>query len=79
MSGIRFYGEYKIRSAAILAGIDYDDFRREISREGTAKKYWAGLNYEFTKIVSAVVRVEDNVNFNYDNGYQGYVAVQINY
>ncbi len=79
LSGIRFYGEYKIRSAAILAGIDYDDFRREISREGTAKKYWAGLNYEFTKIVSAVVRVEDNVNFNYDNGYQGYVAVQINY
>jgi hypothetical protein len=79
LSGIRLYGEYKIGSAAILAGIDYDDFRREISREGTAKKYWAGLNYEFTKIISAVVRVEDNVNFNYDNGYQGYVAVQINY
>lgn len=79
LSGIRFYGEYKIRSAAILAGIDYDDFRREISREGTAKKYWAGLNYEFTKIISAVVRVEDNVNFSYDNNYQGYVAIQINY
>ncbi|MBA4422282.1 MAG: hypothetical protein C0390_04160 [Syntrophus sp. (in: bacteria)] len=79
LSGLRFSGEYKIRSAAISAGIDYDDFRREISREGTAKKYWAGLNYEFTKIVSAVVRVEDNINFNYDNGYQGYVAIQINY
>ena len=79
LSGIRFYGEYKINKAAILAGIDYDDFRREISREGTAKKYWAGLNYEFNKIVSAVVRVEDNVNFNYDNGYQGYIAVQLNY
>ena len=79
LSGIRFYGEYKINKAAILAGIDYDDFRREISREGTAKKYWAGLNYEFSKIVSAVVRVEDNVNFNYDNGYQGYIAVQLNY
>ncbi|MCL5807143.1 MAG: hypothetical protein M1418_01045 [Deltaproteobacteria bacterium] len=79
LSGIRFYGEYKINKAAILAGIDYDDFRREISREGTVKKYWAGLNYEFNKIVSAVVRVEDNVNFNYDNGYQGYIAVQLNY
>ena len=76
LSGIRLYGEYKIRKAAILAGIDYDDFRREISREGTAKKYWAGVNYEFSKIVSAVVRVEDNVNFNYENSYQGYIAIQ---
>lgn len=79
LSGIRLYGEYKIRKASILVGIDYDDFRREISREGTAKKYWAGLNYEFNKMVSAVVRIEDNVNFNYDNKYQGYTAVQINY
>jgi hypothetical protein len=79
LSGIRFSGEYKIGSAAILAGIDYDDFRREISREGTAKKYWAGLNYEFTKIISAVVRVEDTVSFAYDNKYQGYAAIQINY
>ena len=46
---------------------------------GTAKKYWAGLNYEFNKIFSAVVRVEDNVNFSYDNKYQGYAALQINY
>jgi hypothetical protein len=79
LSGIRFSGEYKIGSAAILAGIDYDDFRREISREGTAKKYWAGLNYEFTKFISAVVRVEDTVSFAYDNKYQGYAAIQINY
>jgi len=79
LSGLRFYGEYKISKAAILAGMDYDDFRREISREGTAKKFWAGVNYEFSKLISAVLRVEDNVNFTYDNGYQGYVAVQINY
>ena len=79
LSGIRLYGEYKIRKASLLAGIDYDDFRRELSREGTAKKYWAGLNYEFTKIISAVVRMEDNVTYNYDNKYQGYAAIQINY
>ncbi len=79
ISGIRLYGEYKISKVAIFAGIDYDDFRREVSREGNAKKYWAGLNYEFNKIFSAVVRVEDNVNFNYDNNYQGYAALQINY
>ena len=79
LSGIRLYGEYKISKAALLAGIDYDDFRREASREGSAKKYWAGVNYEFSKIISAIVRVEDNVNFNYDSNYQGYAAIQLNY
>jgi hypothetical protein len=79
LSGFRIYGEYKIAKAAILAGIDYDDFRRELSREGTAKKYWAGVNYEISKTISAVVRVEDNINFNYNSNYQGYAAIQINY
>jgi len=79
LSGVRLYGEYKISKAAVLAGIDYDDFRREASREGSAKKYWAGVNYEINKIVSAVLRVEDNTNFTYDHSYQGYAALQINY
>ena len=79
ISGIRLYGEYKISKVAISAGIDYDDFRREVSREGNAKKYWAGLNYEFNKIFSAVLKVEDVVSFSYDNKYQGYAALQINY
>lgn len=79
LSGVRFYGEYKIAKASVLAGIDYDDFRRQYSREGSAKRYWAGVNYEISKIISAVVRVEDNVNFTYNNSYQGYAAIQINY
>lgn len=79
LSGIRLYGEYKIAKAAIMAGIDYDDFRREASREGFAKKYWAGLNYAFSKMINAYVRVENNINFEYNNSYQGYAAVQINY
>ena len=84
LGGIRLSAEYRISKAAILAGIDYDDFRREAypgedNRKGTAKKYWAGVNYEFTKIISAVVRVENNVNFNYDSNYQGFVAININY
>ena len=53
LSGIRFNGEYRISKAAISAGIDYDDFRRESSREGNAKKYWAGVNYELNKMFSA--------------------------
>lgn len=79
LSGIRLSGEYRISKASIMAGIDYDDFRRELSREGSAKKYWAGVNYEVNKIFSALIRVENNVNFNYDRSYQGYAAIQINY
>lgn len=84
LSGVRFNASYKISKAAIMAGIDYDDFRREAypgedNRTGIAKKYWAGVNYEFTKIISAIVRLENNSNFNYDNNYQGYVAINIKY
>ncbi|MDO8786101.1 MAG: hypothetical protein Q7J12_07785 [Syntrophales bacterium] len=79
LSGFRVHGEYKIHKAIILAGIDYDDFRREDSREGIAKKYWGGVNYELNKMVSAVIRVEDNENFNYDNSYQGLAAINVNF
>jgi hypothetical protein len=79
LSGFRLFGEYRIYDASILAGIDYDDFRREASREGIAKKYWAGVNYQFTKIMSAVVKVEQDYDYNYNHSYQGYAAVNINY
>jgi hypothetical protein len=79
LSGIRLFGEYKIDKASILAGIDYDDFRREASREGSAKKYWAGVNYQLTKIMSAAMRVEQNYDYNYDHSYQGYAAINVNY
>ena len=78
LSGLRFNGVYKISKAAISAGIDYDDFRRESSRDGSAKKYWAGVNYELNKMFSAAVRVEDNTNFNFNHSYQGFAAVNVN-
>ena len=79
LSGIRFNGEYRISKAAISAGIDYDDFRRESSREGNARKYWAGVMYELNKMFSALARVEDNINFNFDDSWQGFAALNINY
>jgi len=79
LSGFRFNGEYRINKAAISAGVDYDDFRRESSRNGNAKKYWAGLNYELNKMFSALVRVEDDVNFRFNNSYQGFAAVNVSY
>lgn len=79
LDGIRLHGEYKIARATLQAGIDYDDFRRELSRDGTAKKYWGAVNYEFSKRVSAVLRAEDDINFNYSNSYQGFAAVNLNF
>ena len=79
LSGFRFNGEYRINKAAISAGIDYDDFRRESSREGNAKKYWAGVMYELNKMFSAVARVEDNTNFAFNHSYQGFAALNITY
>jgi len=79
LSGIRFNGEYRISKAAISAGVDYDDFRREFSREGCARKYWAGFMYELNKMFSALARVEDNTNFAFNHSYQGFAALNINY
>jgi hypothetical protein len=79
LSGIRLNGEYKIARTTLQAGIDYDDFRRELSRDGSAKKYWGAMNYEFSKMIRAVLRAEDNVNFNYKNSYQGFAAVNLTF
>ncbi len=79
LSGIRLYGEYKIPKMVLMAGMDYDDFRRYDSRDGNAEKYWAGVNYEFSKIITASVKVEDDINFNYNNSYKGFAAININY
>lgn len=79
LSGIRFNGAYRIAKAAISAGIDYDDFHREFSREGHAKKYWAGVDYELSEMFSAVARVEENTNFLFNHSYQGFAALNINY
>ncbi|HJW30469.1 MAG TPA: hypothetical protein VJ508_14655, partial [Saprospiraceae bacterium] len=56
IDGIAFNGEYRIKKAAILAGIDYDDFRRDDSRQGNAKRFWAAAHYSITKQIMAVVK-----------------------
>jgi len=79
LSGFRFHGTYRIRKALLSAGIDYDDYRREESRDGTAKKYWAGVNYDITKMFAAAARIEKNVNYNFSHAYQGFASININY
>jgi hypothetical protein len=79
LSGIRLYGGYRISKALVSAGIDYDDFRREQSRDGNAKKYWAGVNYEITKMFAAAVKLENNVNYNFSHAYQGFASINVSY
>ena len=78
LNGFRMNGVYKISKTAISAGIDYDDFRRQSSRDGTAKKYWAGIMYEHSKMFSVSARFEDNINYLFDHSYQGFVALNVN-
>jgi hypothetical protein len=79
LSGFRLYGGYRIRAAVVSAGIDYDDFRREVSRDGTAKKYWAGVNYEINRMIAAAFKVENNVNYNFSHAYQGFASINVSY
>lgn len=79
LGGVRLHGVYTIARATLQAGIDYDDFRREQSRDDSAKKYWGAVEYEIRKTVRAVLKAENDVNFNYDRSYQGYAAVNITF
>jgi hypothetical protein len=79
LSGFRLNAGYDIEKAKIQAGIDYDDFTRDESRGGTAKKYWTAASYQFSKMVGATARIEYDVNYINNNSYQGFAAVNINY
>lgn len=75
VSGLRGSGAYTIGKATVLAGVDYDDFRRQLSREGTSKKYWAGLNVEINRFLSAAVHAENTLSFYFSHAYQGIAAL----
>ncbi len=78
LNGVRFNGEYRFWKAAVLAGIDYDDFRRDDSRDGAAKRYWAGFNYVHNKMFSLSTRVEDVQDFINSDNFQGFVTLNFN-
>ena len=78
LGGFRGSGAYRIQKATLLAGMDYDDFRRDAARDGTSKKYYAGLGYDFTRKISAVGRLENNINFYSNNLVQGFLALNVN-
>jgi hypothetical protein len=78
LSGLRFNGAYKFWKATVLAGIDYDDFRRADARSDTAKKYWAGGEVQLNPMFGLSLRVEKDVTFYFSDAYQGFAALHVN-
>lgn len=78
LDGLRFNSEYTYGRTTLSAGIDYDDYRRDSISSETAKKYWIGAKHKLTKDISFSMRVEDNINVNYEHNYQGFIALNAN-
>ena len=56
----------------LAAGIAYDVYQRDsMTGEQTARNYWLGARYKFTKKIAASLRVEESVNKTYDSNMQG--------
>ncbi|MFT3912860.1 MAG: hypothetical protein QM704_01885 [Anaeromyxobacteraceae bacterium] len=77
LGGLRMNAAYTLSPirTTLLAGVDYDDFTREASRDGSAKRYWLGAEVKVSRPLSASVRLERVENFLFDRSYQGFVAV----
>ena len=60
------------RKLALAGGIHYDVIKRDVmTGKDYARRYWLGGKYRFTDRVSTALRVEDNVNINYEEDWQG--------
>jgi hypothetical protein len=80
LDGLRFHGAYRRGMNSFSAGADFADYRRDsIAENQTAKKYWMGAEHKFTQDTSLTARLENNVNINFENNYQGVVALNANF
>jgi hypothetical protein len=59
----------------LAGGFHYDVYERDrVTGNETARKYWLGSKYKINDIMSASVRVEDNVNERYSEDWTGRAA-----
>ena len=59
----------------LAGGIQYDVIKRDtMTGEDYARKYWLGGKYKITDKMSAAIRVEDAVNLNFKEDWQGRVV-----
>ncbi|HTO98542.1 MAG TPA: hypothetical protein VMK66_15945, partial [Myxococcales bacterium] len=75
LSGLRLNAAYALGKLGLLAGIDYDDFRRDLARTDTSKRYWAGANYEINKNFTVSVHGEDDISYLFTHTLQGVAAL----
>ena len=69
-----------IKPLELAGGIHYDTYERDraTGRE-TARKYWLGSKYKITKSMTATIRIEDNVNHQFDNDWAGRLAFKYDF
>lgn len=81
LSGYKVYAEYGAPGTwKAAAGVDYDAYTRDdMTGQETARKYWAGGRYFFTKKMSSTLRIEDNVNVNYSKDVQGRATFDVDF
>ena len=81
LSGYKVYAEYGAMGKwKAAAGADYDAYTRDdMTGRETARKYWAGGRYFFTKQISSTLRIEDNVNVNYTKDVQGRATFDVDF
>jgi hypothetical protein len=66
-----------MKQLEVAAGVQFDVVTREdIATTGheIARKYWAGAKYKLAKNMSASARIEDDINRNFANDWQGRVV-----
>lgn len=75
--GFEVTGDYKISNKIMLAGgVQYDAYKRpDNDNNGNAQRYWLGGQYIVNKNVSVNLRLEDNVNENFNHRTLGRIAV----
>jgi len=77
LGGVRAHAAYAFWKATVLAGADYDDFKRQDSRDGTSRKYWAGADVRLNKTFGLALRAERNESFYFDPSYQSWLALDV--
>ena len=69
-----------IKQLELAAGLHHDVYERDrTTGDETARRYWAGVKYQFTENMSAAVRVEDNVNERFHDDWQGRAVFNYNF
>lgn len=64
-----------VKKLELAGGIQYDVIKRDsMTGEDYARRFWLGGRYKVSDKMSAIIRVEDSVNINYKEDWQGRVV-----